>query len=280
VILFAGLSTVDVVQRVREFPAHGTKARSESMELVAGGPATNAAITAAALGAQVTLVTAIGAHPLGAVIRDELARFNVRLLDLVPDRGEPPTVSAITVSTVDGGRTVVSHNAGDLDPPATAEALALAENADAVLIDGHLPAVAVAVAACARGPVVLDAGSWKPVTSKLLPLTAVCACSAEFDAVERMKPLLDKGCRAVVRTDGANPVRWWTPDREGEVRPPDVTAVDTLGAGDVWHGAFTHALASDRGATLDEAIDKAIDKANHVAAHRVSLVGARTWITA
>lgn len=275
-ILFAGLSTVDIVQRVRGFPAHGTKARADSVELVAGGPAANAAITAAVLGSQVALVTAVGAHSLGAIIRDELAWFGVRLVDLLPDRDVPPAVSSITVSTVDGARTVVSHNAGDLDPAASREALELADGADAVLVDGHFPTAAVAVATAAKGPVVLDAGSRKPVTPRLLPLTAVCACSAEFGGVDEMKPLLDKGCDAVVRADGAAPVRWWTRTEEGAVRPPMVHAVDTLGAGDVWHGAFTHAIAENGDVTLADAIERA----NHVAAQRVSRLGARTWIGA
>ena len=76
-VVCVGLATVDLVQRVDRLPGLDEKAEAVSAEVAAGGPATNAAVTAAALGATVTLVTAVGAHPLGELIRADLASCGV-----------------------------------------------------------------------------------------------------------------------------------------------------------------------------------------------------------
>jgi sugar/nucleoside kinase (ribokinase family) len=44
-------------------------------------------------------------------------------------------------------------------------------------------------------------------------------------------------------TNGPGPIRWRTAEASGEITPPVVNAIDTLGAGDIFHGAFCHAFA-------------------------------------
>jgi sugar/nucleoside kinase (ribokinase family) len=270
-VLLAGLCTVDVIQRVDELPAPGEKVQSLQVDVAAGGPATNAAVTAAALGAEATLLTVLGAHPLAALARADLEACGVQVVDLDPTRSDPPPVSAVAVRERDGERTVVSRNAagsgatwsGTLD-------------ADAVLVDGHHPDLALAVAKAAKAqgvPVVLDAGSWKPVLDALLPLVDIAACSAHFRAPE--PDLHERGVPTVITTAGPGPVRWSTADGgSGEVPVADVEARDTLGAGDVWHGALAVAV------TREPTVTDRIRFANEVAAERVRHVGPRSWTTA
>ncbi|MEU8613697.1 PfkB family carbohydrate kinase, partial [Actinoplanes sp. NPDC048791] len=178
-IVCVGLATVDLVQRVDRLPGVDSKAEALTAEVAAGGPATNAAITAAALGAQVTLVTAVGAHPLGGLIRADAEAYGVTLLDATPLARTPPPVSAVTVLDATGERTIVSRNAGAAEapvPPGFAELLA---GADMVLVDGHHPRLALGAARSGR-PLLLDAGSWRPVFADLLPRADVVACSAAF----------------------------------------------------------------------------------------------------
>jgi sugar/nucleoside kinase (ribokinase family) len=277
-LLLAGLCTVDVVQRVTELPAPGEKVQSLQVDVAAGGPATNAAVTAAALGAEATLVTVLGAHPLAALARADLESCGVRLIDLAPSLSDPPPVSAVTVRDRDGERTVVSRNAEGRTFLGKAPFFGAAGTGevDVVLLDGHHPELAldVAKAAKARGvPVVLDAGSWKPVLDDLLPLVDVAACSAHFTAPE--PGLHQRGVPTVITTAGPGPVRWSSADgSSGEVPVPAVEARDTLGAGDVWHGALAVAVAREPSVT-----DR-IRFANEVAAERVRFVGPRSWTTA
>lgn len=287
-VLLVGLCTVDVVQRVAELPGPGEKAQSTGVRVTAGGPAANASVTVAALRGDARLVTVLGTHPLAALAGDDLRRHGVRVHDALPDRIEPPPVSAVTVRERDGERVVVSHNAAGVPagvPMPWAELLA---GVGALLVDGHLPELAVAAAHAARErrvPVVLDAGSDKPVLATLLPLVDVCACSAAFrlgraDVIATERAVHDLGVPVVLRTDGAGPVRWSVRDAgvTGEVRPPAVTARDTLGAGDVWHGALAHGVASLGRVPGPADLPALVRRANEVAGQRVATVGARAWL--
>ncbi|MET8848429.1 PfkB family carbohydrate kinase [Amycolatopsis sp. NPDC004625] len=268
-MLLAGLCTVDVVQRVDELPAPGEKVQSLRVDVAAGGPATNAAVTAAALGAEATLLTVLGAHPLAALVRADLEAHGVRLVDLAPELPDPPPVSAVAVRDRDGERTVVSRNAAGSQASWRGSV-----DADVVLVDGHHPNLALSVARAAGDvPVVLDAGSWKPVLGELLPLVDVAACSAHFTAPE--PGLHQRGVPTVITTAGPGPVRWSTADgASGEVPVPAVEARDTLGAGDVWHGALAVAVVRE------PTVSDRIRFANEVAAERVRHVGPRSWTTA
>jgi sugar/nucleoside kinase (ribokinase family) len=291
-VLLVGLCTVDLVQRVRELPEAGEKIQSESVELVAGGPATNAAVTVAALGGTARLLTALGAHPLADIVRDDLRDCQVRVFDALSSFPGPPPVSSVTVRAGDGERVVVAHNAAGMPDLLTQPSWpSLLAGVGALLVDGHYPALAIPAARAARGrdiPVVLDAGSDKPVLSQLLPLVDICACSASFRlgrsgprATERA--VHELGVPIVIRTGGGGPVRWSVRTQEGRtvsgsVHPPRVPARDTLAAGDVWHGAFSHQIAHLGQLPSAEELPELIDAANRVAALRVATPGARAWL--
>ncbi|MEV6493851.1 PfkB family carbohydrate kinase [Actinoplanes sp. NPDC051633] len=265
-ITCVGLSTVDIVYRVPRIPGADEKAQATSVEVAAGGPALNAAVTAAALGARVTLVTAVGSHPLGELIRSDLDGYGVRLVDAA-ESSAPPPISAVTVEEDSGRRTIVSRNAGDV-------AVRVPDDLDldgVVLVDGHHPALAD-VAARGAGRLVVDAGHWRPVFATILPHASVVACSAGF----RLPPSvgdLSTVAPDVAVTDGPHPVRWWSGAASGSLDVPTVAAVDTAGAGDAFHGALAVALAS--GASFTDALREAI----RVAAIRVRHRGPRSWLS-
>ena len=271
-VVAVGLCTVDLVQRVPELPAPGDKVQSLSVEVAAGGPAANAAVAVAALGGRARLSTVLGAHPLARLAADDLSACGVELTDALPDRLEPPAVSAVSVRQSDGERTVVSHNAAGVSAPPVTDL----SDADALLLDGHHPALALdaARAARARGiPVVLDAGSWKPVLTELLPYVDVCACSATFTSeVPLDNPV-------VIRTHGPDPVTWQAGGASGEVPVAPVAVRDTAGAGDVWHGAFTLAVARLGRVPAAADVPELVEYANRAAAVRIGHEGARAWVT-
>ncbi|ONI82293.1 carbohydrate kinase [Saccharothrix sp. ALI-22-I] len=261
-MLCVGLTTVDVSQRVTEFPLPGEKVQSLGVHLAPGGPAANAARAVAALGHRAVLVTALDGE-LGGFARDRLHPVEVHSVG-----AGGPALSMVAVRERDGERTVISRNAVEfevagsnitnpVDP-------ALVEAADVVLVDGHLGPLALAAAREARRagvPVVLDAGSWKPVLDDLLPLVDVAACSAAFELSE--SEVHARGVPLVIRTHGPHPVTWSRGGVTGAQPVPVVEVRDTNGAGDVWHGALAVAVA--RGA----AVDDAVRWANEVAAVRV-----------
>ncbi|MCO8271241.1 PfkB family carbohydrate kinase [Actinoplanes sp. TRM 88003] len=261
-ILCVGLATVDLVYRVDRIPGADEKAQATGFEVAAGGPAANAAVTAAALGAPVTLVTAIGSHPLGALIRSDLEAHGVRVIDAAHDSAGPPPVSSIVVAGRD--RTIISRNAGNLRLAVPPDGL---PEADLTLVDGHHPVLAVAAAKAARR-LVVDAGTWRPVFADILPHAEVVACSAAF-----RHPAGAVDAPHVVVTHGPEPVTWVSGGVTRLIAVPPVEAVETSGAGDAFHGALAHAL--HEAATMDAALTEAI----RVAGVRVAHPGARDWLS-
>ena len=279
-IVCVGLATVDLVQRVEKIPRIDEKAEAESVEIAAGGPATNAAVTAAALGAEVILVTGVGSHPLGGLVRADLEANGVDLLDAAPHATEPPALSAVTVQSSTGQRTVVSRNAADMYVSVPQMFSRLVASADVVLVDGHHPALALAAARSGR-PLVVDAGSWRPVLAQILPHASVVACSSRFrvpgtnNQNAMAASIRGAGVRRIAVTHGPEPVKWWSDNESGRLAVPRVRAIDTTGAGDTFHGALAVAVGRDpRVSDFPLALRYAIE----VAGIRVRHPGPRSWL--
>jgi sugar/nucleoside kinase (ribokinase family) len=280
--LFAGLCTVDLCYRVAEMPERNRKYGAESQSASAGGPATNAAITFAHLGGRAALATVLGGHPLTAVAREEFASFAVDLLDAAPAGfSGPPPVSSIYLLP-GGDRTVVSANA--LILPAAQLPAAWPADFEIALLDGHHPGLCLAAAREARrrgARVVLDGGSWKPNLPELLEYVDDAVCSSNFHPPgcagpdEAAADLFARGVKRVAVTRGGESVLAYENGGRVEVEVPAVEAVDTLGAGDVFHGAYCYFAARRRAGFI-----AALRQAAAVAARRCRYPGPRTWMTA
>ena len=279
--LFVGLATLDLVQRVAWRPGVNEKVVAQRSDLAAGGPATTAAVAFGALGGRSVLLSALGPGPVGRLAAGELDRVGVQIVDAWA-AGADLSISAVTVLDDTGERSVVSRNAADVIAAVPADLPVLVRDSDVVLIDGHHPdlARAAARAAWAAGvPVVLDCGSAKPVYDGLVPLTDAAVCSAGFRAGGRggfdavSTTLLADGARWVAMTAGAAPVRWRTREATGIVEVPPVAVRDTLGAGDVLHGAVAFARA---GGVADA--EHSLRFGVAVASLRVQHIGPRSWL--
>lgn len=273
---FAGLATLDVIHRAAT-PERDQKVTATRQDVAAGGPAANAAVTAAALGARAVLITALGATAMGRAARADLEQHGVEVHDVAP-AGHDLAVSAVLIDETTGERSVVSAD-GALAQVAGPgpEELASLPVPDVVLLDGHHPDIARRVLAYAgelrpRPLVVLDAGRWRPVFTDLLPEADVIARSAAFHVPDGQQGWYGGLRGATVVTHGAEPVEWWHGDDAGSVEVPSVSAVDTLGAGDAFHGALAVALA--QGAALPDACAEAV----RVASLRVQHCGPRGWL--
>jgi sugar/nucleoside kinase (ribokinase family) len=280
-ILFVGRSTFDLGYACPAFPQENAKLSATRFWAGAGGCALNAAVTARALGSEVRLLTLLGAGAFAVAVREELARFDV----LADDFADPATqllpVSSIIVVQESGSRTIV-----DQQPPQElareADHAALLDLAGMVLVDGFLPDLAIPLCreARARGiPVVLDGGSWKPRSGELMPHIDIAVVSERFrpggeEHADVLAAVHALGPGKVAVTRGERPLSWSDGNRRGEIAPPQVDAIDTLGAGDVFHGAFCHFL--QQGADFVSSLERA----SEVAAQSCRHYGTRGWIEA
>src|SRR5450759_279365 len=81
-LLCCGLTTWDIVQVVDRVPGPDEKVQALELRAGVGGPAANAARTAAALGVPTRLVTALGRGPIADLARAELEAAGVEVVDL------------------------------------------------------------------------------------------------------------------------------------------------------------------------------------------------------
>lgn len=260
-----GLTTLDVVQVVDRLPGPDEKLVAADGWVAFGGPAANAAATSAALGVPTRLVTALGTGPVADLARAGLLSAGVEVVDLAPTVAGLLPVSSVLVSG--GARAVVSRNA--VRAPDLVEAVACVDPGavgDVLLVDGHHLGAAVAFAVRARAAgvhVLADGGSWKPGLERLLAQVDTAVLSGDLvlpggtrprsgDEVDALlSAVAGLGPRVVARSAGSAPVRvLLAPGDVRELAPDEVAAeqlVDTLGAGDVLHGAMAAALASGAG---------------------------------
>ncbi|MGW3286867.1 PfkB family carbohydrate kinase [Streptomyces sp. NPDC001002] len=289
--LFVGLCTLDVIQLVDHVPASNEKLTAREQTLAAGGPAANAAVTFSHLGGTAELLTAIGSHPLGLGVTTDLNRLGVTVSDLASDTVEPPAVSSILVTASTGDRAVASTNATAhrLTPPDDLDALVAGRNV--VEFDGHHMELAVAVARAARAAgctTLLDGGSWKDGTPDLLQWIDVAVCSADFHPpgvstpADTLRFLGEHGVAWSAVSRGEQPILWAGPESGGTVDVPAVRVADTLGAGDVLHGALAYYLAAQaeggRLTLTSEGFTQALRDAALVASRASGSFGTRAWM--
>lgn len=282
--LFVGLVTLDLIYLATSPPHSNQKIVASNYTLAAGGPATNAAVTFSYLGDRATLVGVAGNHPIGSIVKSDLASYGVTIADLDPTCSTPPPVSSIIVTESTGDRAIVSLNAGksqiasDRIPPDILSRILL--ETDIVLIDGHQIAVGLEIAKKANAlhvPIVVDGGSWKAGFEDVLALADYAVCSSNFlppncntneDVFTYATSL---GIQHIAITAGAKPIQSVSRGKFGLVDVPVIRARDTLGAGDIFHGAFCHHI-------LQSDFADALHGAASVASHSCQFFGTRQWM--
>jgi len=247
---------------------------------VAHGMATSAATAIARLGGEAVLLARVGADTNGDRFAAEIAAAGVDTRHVRRVAGARSPVATVLVDPA-GERLVVPFYDPALGRDTDWLPLGEVAQADAVLADVRWPegaALVLDAARAARIPAVLDADVGPPDTLLSLarrathavfsePAAHLVTGAAELEAaLHALAARLDgfaavtAGPRGCAWLDG-NEIRW--------LAPPPVEAVDTLAAGDVFHGAFTLALAEAA------PIPRAIAFANAAAALKCRTFGGR-----
>ncbi len=247
-----GIATLDYVYSVETMPTRGEKYRSRGLAVVGGGCAGNASVAVARLGGACWLATRLADDLTGDQIVADLESEGVDAGFARRVAGLRSPVSAILVDA-EGERMVISYS-----DPAMPEDIgwlpsSLPEGAGAVLADtrwGEGALAALKLARVAGVPGLLD-GDRRPPHPDLVGTASHVAFSQqalrEISGEEDPRTGLAKVAAGVPTwlavTLGKEGVLFVD---EGDVRHSPafvVDTVDTLGAGDVWHGAFALALA-------------------------------------
>lgn len=255
-VLCVGHSAYDCTLFAEEYPAENSKCEALDLLESGGGPAANAAVLLSRWGARCAFAGAVGEDTYGKRIREEFleAGTDVSLLEMRP--GQPTPFSVIIVNRQNGSRTIVNRKV-------PCPALRLGREAlermspKTLLFDGHeLEAAREALAAFPEAVSILDAGSWREGTAALAGEVDFLVASERFakqatgakdlaTEEERRKcarllrerfgttAVVTLGERGLIAEDGG-----------GYLHCPafPAEAVDTTGAGDIFHGAFAYAV--------------------------------------
>jgi sugar/nucleoside kinase (ribokinase family) len=249
--IFVGRSTLDIVYGCTRFPEPDGKVDAEVAYVTGGGPALNGAVAFAALGGRARLCSVVGEGVFADRARADIEEYNVELLDAAA--GETDVLPVSSVILTGPHRAIVNQPLPERTGGLSAAQLErLFESPSGIVLsDGHLPELALPILRRAREagvPTALDGGSWKPWTAELLPWIDIAVVSSRFapPGVTDVLGFLRERAGAAAVTAGPGPIRWTAGPASGEIHPPVAAAVDTLGAGDIFHGAFCQAFAQSR----------------------------------
>ncbi|MDK1471955.1 ribokinase [Streptomyces sp. 549] len=278
-LLVVGSANVDLTTAVERRPGPGETVLGGDLVTSPGGKGANQAVAAARLGARVALLARVGDDAHGRLVAASLAEAGVRTDALLTGAG-PTGVALITVDCEGDNSIVVAPGANArLTPDDVHAAGPLFEAARVVSLQREIPPETVRAAAgaatAAGARVVLNPSPPGGVPPEVLAVCDPLVCNEHEartlladgpgdaaepaqspDAHEWATALLGRGPRSVVVTRGAAGAVLATPDGVRSVPSPQVTAVDTTGAGDAFTGALAWRLSV--GDPLPDAVRHAV----------------------
>ncbi|HEX3858389.1 MAG TPA: PfkB family carbohydrate kinase [Pseudolabrys sp.] len=253
-ILCAGIAVQDIVMRVERFPEPGSKIYASEYITTGGGCAANAAVTIARICGHARFAGPLGDDndEASRSVVAALTRESVDCSGVLRVGGGSASVSLILLDAA-GEKEIATRRGNGLTTAAPTDPARLVADVDAVLVDNRFPAFATPIcqAAVARGiPVIVDLDQAMTPDDPLLALGSHVIASAEGlrgtmqtqDITEALPKLAThlKGFAAV--TDGPAGVFFMKGVEVRHMPAFKVDAIDTLGAGDAFHGAFTLSL--------------------------------------
>ena len=253
-VVGVGLNAVDYLLRLPRFPVPGVKMRMTGFARDGGGQVATALVALSRWGYRCKYVGNVGDDEHGRLSSLLLSRERIDLAHVRTVPGASSQFAVILVEEGTGERTIL----WDRDPRIRVlpEDLPVDEirRARALLLDGHdvPPAIAAARTARTAGiPIVLDAEKVQEGTEELLSLCDHIVAARHFPASLFPGVSAEEGAREILRCYGPKtstvtlgPRGAFGCDGREEIFSPSihVEAIDTTGAGDIFHAGFLYAL--------------------------------------
>jgi sulfofructose kinase len=254
-ILCIGIPVRDLTFRIQELPERGFKVNASHFDEICGGNALNAAIGIARLGARASICGPMGdaRETSTRFIFEKLAHEGIDTKDLVHMPGLVTPISNIMIDP-SGERTIVTFRDPELWKVSLPDTDMLLEDCDAILTESRCAEFCTDLCAEARRrgiPVIVDVDRTMSLREGLLTasshlvfsseaLQSTAGVSNDADALLKIAKLTPS---FLAGTQGPQGTLWLDDDQTLQKTPAfPVHTVDTLGAGDVFHGAFTLAI--------------------------------------
>ena len=258
-ILCIGMPVRDLTFRIEELPARGFKVNASHFEEISGGNALNAAIGIVRLGGRASICGPMGdaRETSSRYIFDKLAQEGIDTTHIVRMPGLVTPISNIMIDP-SGERTIVTFRDPELWKVKLPDTDKLLEDCSAILTENRCAEFCTDLCAEARRrgiPVVVDVDRTMSLREGLLTASSHLVFSSEAlqstagvaDDAEALKKIARLTPSFLAGTQGAQGTLWLDEQHNLQQTPAfPVHTVDTLGAGDVFHGAFALAITEQQ----------------------------------
>jgi sulfofructose kinase len=259
-ILCIGMPVRDLTFRVQGLPARGSKEHASHFEEICGGNALNGAIGIVRLGGRASICGPMGdaRETSSRYIFEQMAHEGIETKHIVHMPGLVTPISNIMIDPT-GERTIVTFRDPELWKVKLPPADVLLEDCHAILTESRCAQFCtdLCAEACRRGiPVIVDVDRAMSLREGLLSASTHLVFSSEplqetadvADDGEALKKIAQLTPSFLAGTRGPRGTIWL--DENGSLQQTPafpVHTVDTLGAGDVFHGAFALAITENQG---------------------------------
>jgi sugar/nucleoside kinase (ribokinase family) len=254
-ILCIGMPVRDLTFRVGGVPARGSKENATHFDEICGGNALNAAIGIVRLGGRASVCGPMGdaREASSRFIFEKLAHEGIDTKHIVHMAGLVTPISAVMVDP-SGERTIVTFRDPELWKVHLPSTETLLEDCAAILTESRAAGFCTDLCAEARRrgiPVIVDVDRAMSLREGLLTASSHLVFSSEplqetagvADDGEALKKIAKLTPSFLAGTRGAQGTIWLDEHQNLQQTPAfPVHTVDTLGAGDVFHGAFALAI--------------------------------------
>ena len=283
-VLGLGQASLDYLGSLPYFPDEDQKVELQDIQIQCGGPASTAMVTLSRLGVRVSFIGSISDDPIGTEIQKGLKEGDVNSSGLKVSPGYASQFAFIAVNAKSGARTIFWHRG--TAPPLKPEDINLSRFSTAKILhlDGLMVEASIEAAKQAKEMgirIVLDAGTMRKGTIELVSQVDILIASEGFarpllndntSPEKAIEVLRELGPDDIVIMLGSKGSVGWNGHKWIVQKAYPVKAVDTTGAGDVYHGAYIYGL------TKGWDMAQCMRFASAVAAIKCKMIGARQGI--
>ena len=256
-VICVGITVIDYIFKVSKIPNKPIKNFASEYYISGGGNAATAAVALSRAGGDAVFWGRIGDDYNGELILKELHEFEVDTQDVLKINGVKSSVSSVLVDD-NGERFIANYNDPKLFSYQGKLPIEKISDVNAVLADSHWHEGVIKVSTRAREigiPVILDADlTAEGINEEVIKLATHVLFSKpaldEFSGKKSPEAALNY-VRGINNgwagfTDGSNGTFWIEDNKLKNLRAFKVNTIDTLGAGDVFHGIFALLLAEGK----------------------------------
>lgn len=279
-----GHSTFDITLPMDNYPTENIKYRINNHIECGGGPASNGAYLLAKWGMETAIASVIGKDHYGDRIIEDFVNIGADIKYLEQNENINTTSSYIIANMSNGSRTVITSKKDSIKKLSKN----IDEQYDLILIDGEHPETAKEVLLKNPNAIsIIDAGRLTEERKELCKMVTYVVCSHDFaeefsgkktdikdftTLVEIYNELKDYFKTNIIITLESNG-SFTEIDGKYKIIPSiKVKALDSTGAGDIYHGAFAYFIG------MNYPLEEAIKYASIAGAISVTRIGSRKSI--